>query len=130
MEPRRSSSPMKTETADYLQSNSLRFAHSVDLKAKNFNHLCRTNSYHVIFEYVYIFMFIFIYLCFADAVKSLHSFSNLLSKFRQFLPSDFQDQAFSSKIPPRSDIFFQVTFRIHASLARSDIFFQDLPRYL
>ena len=81
-------------------------------------------------------------------------FFQVTSKIRHFLPSFFQDQAFSSKFLPRSGIFFQVTSKIRhclpsyfqdqafsskllprftnflQDLARSGIFFQDLPRYL
>ena len=81
-------------------------------------------------------------------------FFQITSKIRHFLPSYFQDQAFSSKLLPRSGIFFQVTSKIKhflsryfqdqafsfkllprfthflQDLARSDIFIQDLPRYL
>ena len=70
----------------------------------------------LIFEYVYIF--IFIYICFADAVKTFH-----LEIFRLFFSIYFQDssiffqvtlklQAFSSKLLPRSGIFFQDTSKI------------------
>ena len=45
-----------------------------------------------------------------------------LSRFKHFHPSYFQDQAFSSKILPRSDIFFQVTSKIREFLPS---YFQD-----
>ena len=83
-------------------------------------------------------MFIFIYICFADGVKifqygnftfflkftfKIQAFSSmLLSRFRHSLPSYFQDQAFSSKILPKSDIFFQVTSKIRHFLPG---YFQD-----
>ena len=102
---------MKTEAADYLQSNSSSFGHSVHLTATNLNHICRTNSYVIFFEYVYIFMFIFIYICFPDAVKifqlEISNFSKLLLRF-----------TVSSKLHPRLGISFQVTSKIHTFLAR------------
>ena len=61
-----------------------------------------------------------------------------ISKIRDFLPSYFQDQAFSFKllprsgiffqVLPRSDIFFQVTSKIHTFLARSCKTRHFLPR--
>ena len=83
-------------------------------------------------------MFIFIYLVLLLLLKFFYwkiskSFSNLLKKnqafshklllkFRQFLPSYFQDRAVSSKLPPRFTHFLE-------DLAKSPIF-QDFPRYL
>ena len=140
---------MKTEAADYLQSD---LDDEWFVEVWTFGPLDSNNKLEshmsnelLFFEYVYIFIFIFIYICIADAVKSFHlelsdSFFNLLSTFkhflpsysqgsgiffqdtskiRHFLPSYFQDQAFSSKLLPRSGIFFQVTSKIRYFLARS-----------
>ena len=101
---------MKTEAADYLQSNSSKFGHSVHLTATNLNHICR------------------------------RTFFQVTSKIRHFLPSYFQDRAFSSKLLPNkafsskllpiSGLFFQVTSKIHTFLARSCNTRHFLPRYL
>ena len=118
--------PMKTEAADYLQSNSSRFGHSVQLIASNLNHICRTNSYAVIFEYVYIFTFINIYFCFA--VKIVH-----LELFKLF-PIYFWNSGIFEQFTPKirhflSELLPRFTHSLQ-NLARPDIFFQGLPRYL
>ena len=66
---------------------------------------------------MYIFMFMFIYICFADAVKVLQL--EIFKLFSQFI---FKIQAFSSKLLPRSGIFFQVTSKIRHFLPS---YFQD-----
>ena len=133
---------MKTEAADYLQSDLddewfvevLTFG-PLDSNNKLESHM---SNEVLFFEYVYIFIFIFIYICFAEAVKIFHleifrllfqftfkiqAFSSkLLSRFRHFLPRYFQDQAFSSKLLPRWGIFFQVTSKIRHFLPS---YFQD-----
>ena len=80
----------------------------------------------LIFEYVYIF--IFIYICFADKQSckklSFGKFQTLFSIYFQdssifFQVTPLKVQAFSSKLLPRSGIFFQVTSKIRYFLARS-----------
>ena len=66
---------------------------------------------------MYLFTVFFIYIYFADAVKIFQLeifklfFFNLLLIFKHFLPCFFH-QAFSSKLLPRSGIFYQVTSKI------------------
>ena len=104
---------METGAADYRLSNSSRFGHSVHLTATNLNHVCRTNSFAVIFEYVNMFMFNIVYICFADVVKTFQ-----LENFKLFFHGTSKIQALSSKLLSRSGIFFQVTSKIHTCLAR------------
>ena len=126
---------MKTETADYIQSNSSKFRHSGHLmKITNLNHTCRTDSCAVIFGNVYIVMFIFIYICFADAVKDFQLenfkfFFQFTFKIQTFCSIFTQIQALSSKLLlkfsqflPRTGLFFQVTSNIRHFLPR---YFQD-----
>ena len=62
-------------------------------------------------------------------MENFKLFFQFILKFRHFFPSYFQDQAFSSKIFPRSGIFFQVTSKIRHFLPSTSKIRHFLPSY-
>ena len=76
-------------------------------KTRHFDGMCGRHTVFILFQFTF----------------KIQAFSSkLLSRFRHFLPRYFQDQTFSSKLLPRSGIFFQVTSKIRHFLPS---YFQD-----